>query len=389
MVDELSSYRNYVRRLRGLLLIAGLWPTRKLDCSAYHFMCYFNTFGCFILSCATLNYGRVHSNDLELLTKSIGVAGSFVSATLKVTCLRMNYKMLADLQHTLEKYFEESITNPKIRTEVFSHLNIYSQPFYVFSMVVFLLIFLILIAPPIVICIELSKDIYPLHYLLPYAAKYPWSFEGASFLYYVHYVWQSSSALYLFLVTSGVDSLFGYYVFQMRAIFRMMSHQLKILTHTDENKRKIIREIVNMHQVLSKCRDQVEMIYGPIILWIFISSAVIICTLVFQATQTREQSVRHAVLFFVYITVKLVQAFMYAWYGSVVITESEEFRIAIYSCDWPGSGDKYLMNNILIMMCTRPMGFTACKFLIISTDMFTTIINTSMSYFFLLRTMDA
>ncbi|XP_043286326.1 odorant receptor 13a-like isoform X1 [Venturia canescens] len=389
MVDELSSYRNYVRGIRGLLLFAGLWPMRKLNCSAYHFMYYFNTLGCIILSCATFNFGRANSNNLELLTKSIGITGSFLSTTLKVVCFRVNYRNLADLHYTLEKYFEESIANPKIRTEVLSQLNIYSQPFYALSVLVFLTVLLILITPPIVICIQLSKDIYPLHYLLPYAAKYPWPFEGGSFLYYVHYVWQSSSGLYLFLVTSGVDSLFGYYVFQMRAIFRMMSHQLQILTHTDGNKRTIIREIVNMHQMLSKCRDQVEMIYGPIILWIFISSAVIICTLVFQATQTREQSVRHAVLFFVYITVKLVQAFMYAWYGSVVITESEEFRIAIYSCDWPGSGDKYLMNNILIMMCTRPMGFTACKFLIISTDMFTTIINTSMSYFFLLRTMDA
>ncbi|XP_043286440.1 odorant receptor 13a-like [Venturia canescens] len=388
MVDELSSYRNYVRRLRRSLFVAGLWPMRKLDCSAYHFMCYFNTLGCFILSCATLNFGRVHSNNLELLTKSIGVTGSFLSAVLKVICFRMNYKKLADLHHTLEKYFEESIANPKIRIRVFSHLNIYSQPFYAFSVLVFLTVFLILITPPIVICIQLSKDIYPLHYLLPYAAKYPWPFEGGSFFYYVHYVWQSFSALYMFFVTSGVDSLFGYYVFQMGAIFRLMSHQLKSLSHTDGNKRKIIREIVNMHQVLGKCRNQVEIIYGPIILWIFVSSAIIICTLVFQATQTREQTVRHAVLFFIYITAKLVQAFMYAWYGSVVITESEEFRNAIYSCDWPGSGDKSLMKNILIMMCNRPMELTACKFLIISTDMFTAIVNTTMSYFFLLRALD-
>ncbi|XP_043285762.1 odorant receptor 13a-like [Venturia canescens] len=388
MVDESSSYRNYARGIKRMLFFAGLWPTREWACSAYQVLCFFNTLGCFAVSCAAFNFGRENYHNLELLTESIGVTGSYLSTVLKAVCFRINYRELVDLHCTLGEYFEESLSNAKIRNEIFDQLNIYTKSFYVLTVLLFVTCLLVLVVPVIVICILLSKGVYPLIYLLPYSGKYPWSFEGGSFVYYLHYFWQILAVFYLYVVTMGVDSLFGYYVFQIRAIFQLMAHRMRSIGCPGEDNRKIVRMCVETHRVLAKCCNQVEMIYGPIVLWIFITSAIIMCTVIFRISQAEHLTVAQMVYFFAYMAVKLFQAFMYAWYGGVIITESEEYRNVVYDCDWPGSGDKSLMNDVLIMMCVQPMKLTACKFLIISTDMFAAIVNTTMSYFFLLRTLD-
>nr|AXM05197.1 odorant receptor [Campoletis chlorideae] len=386
MVDQLSSYKNYVRGIRGLLLFAGLWPTRKWNCFAYRSISLLNALMCFTMSCVVLNFCCEHSNNLDLLTKSIGIMGSYLSSVLKVICFLVNRKELVDLHRNLEKYFDRTLNNPSVI--IFDSLKIFVKPSFAITILVLIGTLVFFLTPLIVIFVQLSNDIHPVKFILPYPAKYPWSFEGGGLVYYVHYAWEILAGSYLFCVTCGVDSLFGYYVFQMHAVFRLMSHRMRSLGFTDEDHRKIIRESVEMHQMLAKSRDQLQMIYGPIIFWIFLTSAIIMCTLIFQASQTKQWTVGYAILFTVYISMKLLQAFMYAWYGSIVYTESEHFREAVYGCGWPGSGDASLMNNILIMMCQQPMVLTACKFIIISTDMFTAIANATMSYFFLLQTLD-
>nr|AXM05193.1 odorant receptor [Campoletis chlorideae] len=388
MVDQLSSYRNYVRRIRGLLLFSGLWPTRKWNCLAYRFIPFFNALVCFTMSCAVLNFCREHFNNLDLLTKGFGLMGSYLTSVLKVVCFLINHKELVDLHETLEKYFEKSLSTPEIRIEILNPLNIFVKPFHVITFLLFTGTIVYLVTPLIIISVQLLHEVHPLKFKLPFPTKYPWSFEGGGLIYCVHYSWEIMAGLYLSSVTSGVDSLFGYYVFQIRAIFRLMSHRMRNLGAGDEDSGKIIRECAEMHRMLAECRDQLQMIYGPIIFWIFLTSATIMCTLIFQASQTQEWTVGRAVVFFVYISLKLLQALMYAWYGSIIFTESEVFRDAVYSSDWAGSGDTSLMNNILIMMCHKPMVLTACKFLVISTDMFSAIVNATMSYFFLLQSVD-
>nr|AXM05136.1 odorant receptor [Campoletis chlorideae] len=422
MVDQLSSYRKYVRRIRGLLLFTGLWPSRKWAGSAYRFIPFINGIVCFSLSCAVLSFCGDQFNNLELLTKGFGIVGSYWTAVLKVLCFRINHKELVDLHRTLEKYFEESLSNDKIRKQIFDPLTIFVVPFYALTILLFISTLAFFIAPVILVCVQLSNGIYPVKYLLPNPGKYPYSFEGGSLVYYVHYAWQMLAATYLLCLTSGVDSLFGYYVFQMHAIFQLMNHRMNNLGLADQDNGSIVRECVKMYQMLAKCRDHLQLIYGPIVFWIFLTSAIILCSQIFQASQTGQLTVGRAVLFVTYFALKLLQALMYAWYGSVIVTEvgklkklilffcpikqrfwslvfcseilfanekqSEKFRDAVYCCDWPGSGDKSLMNDVLIMMCNKPLGITACKFLIISTNMFTTIINTTMSYFFLLQTLD-
>ncbi|XP_043286945.1 odorant receptor 13a-like isoform X1 [Venturia canescens] len=305
---------------------------------------------------------------------------------MRVICFLVNHKELVDLHRTLEKYFDETLNTPQV--QIFDSLSVFVKPSFAITILVFIGTLVFFITPLIVIIVQLSSDMHPLKFVLPYPGKYPWSFEGGGFVYYVHYAWEILAGLYLFCVTSGVDSLFGYYVFQIHAIFRLMSHRMRSVGVADQDNGKIIRECVKMHRVLGQCRDQLQAIYGPIVFWIFLTSAVIMCTLIFQASQTRQWTVGYAILFTVYISMKLLQALMYAWYGSIVHAESEDFRDAVYNCGWPGSGDTSLMNNILIMMCHQPMVLTACKFLIISTDMFTAIVNATMSYFFLLQTLD-
>nr|UEN71259.1 olfactory receptor 76 [Gregopimpla kuwanae] len=344
---------------------------------------------CFTMSCVVLNFCRDHLTNLDLLTKSIGIMGSYLSAVLKVICFLVNRKELMELHQTLEKYFDETFTcDPEVRIGIFDSLSIFIRPSFAITILVFIGTLVFFLTPLIVLFVQYSHDVHPLKYILPYPGKYPWIFEGGGFVYYVHYSWEILAGLYLFCVTSGVDSLFGYYVFQIHAIFRMMSHRMRNLSSDDEDYGATIRDCVYKHRMLGHCKDLFQKIYGPIVLWMFLTSAIIMCTLIFQASETPEMTIGYAILFTVYISMKLLQALMYAWYGGIVYTESEEFREAVYASGWPGSGDKTLMSNILIMMSHKPLVIVACKFLTVSTDMFANIVNATMSYFFLLQTLD-
>lgn len=58
---------------------------------------------------------------------------------------------------------------------------------------------------------------------------------------------------------------------------------------------------------------------------------------------------------------------------SFLFLQKEMFREAIYASDWPGSGEKRLMTDVLVMMTYKPFVLRACSLSNISIDMFVTV----------------
>ncbi|XP_011307601.1 uncharacterized protein [Fopius arisanus] len=67
-------------------------------------------------------------------------------------------------------------------------------------------------------------------------------------------------------------------------------------------------------------------------------------------------------------------------------SQSDEYREAIYQVDW--FSKKSVMTSVIIMLSQKPLKLTACKFFVVSVEMFVMILQTTISYFFLLKTLD-
>ncbi|XP_034934708.1 odorant receptor 4-like [Chelonus insularis] len=186
-------------------------------------------------------------------------------------------------------------------------------------------------------------------------------------------------------MTISLDSLFLFYTFLMIGQLREISYCITHIDDKENSAEKAVEKCVLQYNTLLKCRSNLEKIYGPIILAMIICNAVMLCTLIYQLTQMKTISILKGANFFAFVVTKLLQTFIYSWCGTSLTKESEDYRIAIYSANW--YGDKRLMKAIIIMLKQKPLVLTACNFSNVSIDIFTKILNTTISYYFLLKTL--
>nr|QNL15047.1 olfactory receptor 103 [Aulacocentrum confusum] len=121
-------------------------------------------------------------------------------------------------------------------------------------------------------------------YILVYPAIYPWEISPNGLLYKLHYISEATPNIALMCVTAGVDSLFTLHVFQMIGRLRKMSYCI-LNAGRNSNYKKAVRQCVSQHETLLECRDILEKVYGPMILWIMVTNAIILCSLMFQLSQ--------------------------------------------------------------------------------------------------------
>nr|AXM05209.1 odorant receptor [Campoletis chlorideae] len=381
MERQLLRYESYARGVKRLLLLSGLWP----GCASSKLLqlvvaAQFTV--SVITACGIMNFVASHITNLDLITKGLGIAVGFCTIVFKITVFTMYRDSVIELHETLEKNFRKDLENAEYQSVLLSPIAYFDRPTLYLSLSTLGVVLMYNINPIISIISQLSNGNGLLKHRTPFPSKYP--FPESIGLYVARYIIEVGASYAVGVITAATDALFGFYIFQIATQLRVLSYRMRNLTAADDYQ-KIIKECVVQRQILVGCRDKLGKIYGPIILWMLTSSAMIMCTNIFQASQI---SMDKALLVLIYITMKLMQTLLYGWFGLFLITESEALGDSIYFCDWPGCGDKLFVSNINTMLLCRPLVLKACQFYEISIDMFITIINTTLSYFFLLRTLD-
>lgn len=90
-------------------------------------------------------------------------------------------------------------------------------------------------------------------------------------------------------VTTSTDALFWLYLAIICGEFRLISKKYDSLSNDMANYQQNLRDCVSRHCNLIQHRNNVEIVYGPIAIWLSISSAVVICGQVIQVTQVRAE----------------------------------------------------------------------------------------------------
>ncbi|XP_011635916.1 uncharacterized protein LOC105426405 [Pogonomyrmex barbatus] len=265
---------------------------------------------------------------------------------------------------------------------------------YIYAGCVFTLFVMYLMPTFVVITRGILHSHLPTNYSLPYTKQghgYFWTVP-TGFLRHFHLLFEMSALILQTFTTIGVDNAFGFYIYLLASTMRAMTFRLTNPL-PDDKFSDVLRVCVAKHQKLMRCRDTLTRVYSVIIFWHILTSALLLCALIYEAMQVRRSIGRKFISEFTihiifniatYSTIKLLQMFTYAWYGTV-ITNSVNFRNGIYFSEWLNSNlDHHVRTNVLLIMMQKPM---VIKAFTISVDfvMFTNFVNTTMSYFFLLE----
>ncbi|KAF7393639.1 hypothetical protein HZH68_010458 [Vespula germanica] len=388
MTEQLTIYRQYASFIKRILFYAGLWPAENKESSYFyrHIPILIILSGIF-MSFGTLRFCLENLDNIKVLTKGLSPLGSFLLVAVKALMFFLYQEQLRELNLNLELMFEEILEKVYYQPVIFSLLNLFKRPAYIFYYLIIMTIILLTCTPFLLICYQVIENINPKHYVLPYPTIFPWIDGSLGIRYQVQFLFEIQMGWFIVFVTSGVDSAYGFYIFQMIGILRVMSLESEKLGKSSKEHDIILRNCIRRQILLLRCRDIIQSIYGPVVLNLMLTSVVILCALIFQLLQT-EITLGKAVVALLYGIVKMTQAFSYSWYGSILTTESEAFRRSVYCSEWYQNGNIELMKGVLLTLIQKPIVLSACHFFYISLDLFVKILNTSLSYYFLLQTFD-
>ncbi|XP_049817792.1 odorant receptor 94a-like [Aethina tumida] len=135
--------------------------------------------------------------------------------------------------------------------------------------------------------------------------------------------------------------------------------------------------------------SSIEKVFTQIFLVQYLTSIIVICNIGFQLVHVHIQSIQFVNMCF-YFMAMIVQLSIYCWNGNEIILKSTATRDACYNSNWIKCGSSIRkMLFIISERSKRPLYLSAGKFSKLSLATFTSVINSSYSYFTLMQRMDS
>ena len=178
--------------------------------------------------------------------------------------------------------------NKKVQTVIFSSLRAISTLAYIY--------FVFLIG--IIVAYSRSSYIYiiqnllyfhlPTNYTLPLSRGFGWFWTVPdNFLYHIHMFYETGLITLSCMMACGIDSAFGFYVYQISSTIRAMMFAFTNPLSTEKFS-DLLRTCAVKHQKLLQCRNTLEHVYGPIVFWHIVSNAVLLCFLIYDFISVRK-----------------------------------------------------------------------------------------------------
>ncbi|XP_014297426.2 odorant receptor Or2 [Microplitis demolitor] len=155
-----------------------------------------------------------------------------------------------------------------------------------------------------------------------------------------------------------------------------------------------LRKCVELHKVLLQYIIRLENLYCQIMMVQTLTSVFLICLTGFQIVLGVDTSILRTSRSAVYFACLITQLLLYSWSCHEIIIESLEVAEAAYRAYWYSlSWSKYgklcrQALSIIMARSRRPCILTVGKFVPMSLETFTSVFNSSLSYFTILRQMN-
>ncbi|KAG8037791.1 hypothetical protein G9C98_006002 [Cotesia typhae] len=378
---EKNDYIKFRSLPKSFMTICGLWYYENSSL-IYRIIPYKQIAICCTIALGMLKYIYENHSNLAIVIKCLSLATGY----LFVMCFTLNKEDLNNLQKALDPYLEETLKDLKISKFILKNVSIFKYITKVYTAIIIFTSLFYVCIPLFLIFYVNHHHINVTHYPGLYQTSYLWARPAKGLGYQIQYLFEVFGAYTLAVVTISVDTLFMLYIFQIVGRLRIISYNI---SHSGDDK-NVLSASVAHYAKLIKYIALLQKIYGPITLITVVTNAVIICTVLFQLSHATftfsEKSIIQLLAFSMHLSLKTLQTFLYSWSGSVLIEESEKCQYAVYTSNW--YGNKKLMTSIVIVLSQPPLVLTACNFSIINVKVFVMVLNTSLSYFFLLQTVE-
>ncbi|KAJ8667972.1 hypothetical protein QAD02_009635 [Eretmocerus hayati] len=296
-----------------------------------------------------------------------------------VFIISYHQKRLRILNEGISAIFARDLEIPENRPHLLAHAKTFGKMFWTFDYFIASNLTLIIIIP--LTMIRHGK------YVRMYPQVLPFTYEPGGLVHWIIYAYEVHFSYYLWTVTCGVDSYLGLYALHIVGETKLLTHRFLNLK-SGENYRRNLKDIIDRHSALAEAQHLLEEVFGFLVLWLAVTCAMILCFVIFQATSSGNFSFLKILMIFTWTTLKLIQAFSYSWYGNIIAVENQNCLDAIYFAKWVDKGDLRIMKDALIVLAQTPLIFTAKGIMRLDFNMFSKIVNTSVSYFFLLQTLE-
>ncbi|THK32884.1 odorant receptor 13a-like [Diachasma alloeum] len=383
---KFREYQKYTSDVKYWMLFTGTWPVPNPSIF-YRAIPIVAITSTTVLSIMLFRFAIANITSISLMVKGFSLGTSFLSIALKVFLFTFYKKKSTEVHTVLLDHHTKFLADDNLRYLVLERVTGFGRLTWILTILVYSGCLMYFLIPIISIIVQIRHNVQSIKYILPVPALYPWEIYPGGVVYIATYIFETYNILCLGIVTCGVDSLFGYYIFHITGQLRVLGYQMMNLKSTD-NQAEFIREWVTKSLVLRECCDCLQTIYGPIIVWQIITNSAVICTVLFQISQASGISLGRYILIIGYSGTKIMQTYIYSWAGSVLTVESEALSEALYFSDWVGARYQHFKTSILLILTQRPLKITAANCMVVSTDMFLMTLNTAVSYFFLLKTFD-
>ncbi|CAD6214724.1 GSCOCT00013823001.3-RA-CDS, partial [Cotesia congregata] len=381
---ERSDYVKFRGVTKSFMAICGLWHYETTSLF-YRLIPYEQIVLIVTLIMAILKLIYENHSNLLFVVKSLNFATSYVFTCFKVLSFILNKENLKNLQKALDLNFDDMLEDSKISKLILKNISIFKSISLTYAMSVILTTTCYISIPVSIISYASYHKINLTQYPMLYPASYIWKRPAKGLFYQLNFSLEIITAATITAITISIDTMFMLYVFQMIGQLRKISYYV---TYTGEksDQNHALSTYVSQYVNLIKYKDSFEKVYGPIILILLTTNAVVLCTLLFQLTHVcfSTKSIIQGLSYLLYLILKVIQTFMYSWSGSCLTEESEKCQYAVFSANW--FGNKKMMSSIVIILSQRPLLLTACNFATVNVPIF--ILQTSMSYFFLLQTIE-
>lgn len=144
-------------------------------------------------------------------------------------------------------------------------------------------------------------------YLTPFPTAYPFTITGGSMAYYVQLAIECYASICFTAVGIGVDNSLAFYSSQIIGHLRTITYSLEQMASEIPDSDQLHKLIIK-HRTLLLCCKTLQKIYGPIVLTMVLSTAVILCIVIFQLD--------HVGLMFVQIHINILMSFLYTFVDS-------------------------------------------------------------------------
>ncbi|XP_011307595.1 odorant receptor 47a-like isoform X2 [Fopius arisanus] len=317
--NEFKRLETIERQLKNRMIFIGTWPVSNPNIF-YRAISIFDIICIILLGIMVMRFASANISNINLMVRGFSLGGSFFTIAFKIGLFVFHKETALELKVILRKYQTELLAHKKFKYLVLENFGGFRRVITLLDIFVFLGCLMYSLTPIVMMIIRVQKHGQPVKYLLPTPALYPWKIPPGGLLYIITYICETYIIWCMYPVTAGMDPMFAYFIYQITSQLRVMSYQMKNLPSA-EDLNDFIRKWMMKFLVMKKCCDNLQKIYGPLILWQVITNSTVICTILFQILQGGASAVQ-IILVLGHCAGKIMQTYTYAWAGSQLTTES-------------------------------------------------------------------